>query len=248
MSEEATPSENSLENAADASEATSGNKKKRIYLVSYPKIIFLYPTLICAVVAGIVTTFASSSAENGQGLAELCALAFLMITGVNLVVIAFDFPRTTSLTLFFFFAALGMGLTMFFKYYPNFIPGVASFLAALTPHANAEFYFLFAGILGLIFVGVFISVQFDYWEVRPNELLHHHGILSDLERFSAPNLRIDKEINDVFEYMLLKAGRLILQPSNERKAVVLDNVFFINKKEEQITRMLGAVQVQVRSD
>ena len=43
----------------------------------------------------------------------------------------------------------------------------------------------------LIYLGVFISVQFDYWEVRPNELLHHHGILSDLERFSAPNLRID---------------------------------------------------------
>jgi hypothetical protein len=91
-------------------------------------------------------------------------------------------------------------------------------------------------------------VKFDYWEVRPNELLHHHGILSDLERFSAPNLRIDKEINDVFEYMLLRSGRLILHPSNERRAVILENVFFINRKESEITRMLGAVQVQVRSD
>ena len=91
-------------------------------------------------------------------------------------------------------------------------------------------------------------MQFDYWEVRPNELLHHHGVLSDLERFSAPNLRIDKEINDLFEYLLLRAGRLILHPSNERRAIVLENVFFINKKEQQITKMLGALQVQVRSD
>ena len=48
--------------------------------------------------------------------------------------------------------------------------------------------------------------------------------------------------------MLINAGRLILHPSNERKAVVLDNVFFINKKEAQITRMLGAVQVQLRTE
>ena len=97
-------------------------------------------------------------------------------------------------------------------------------------------------------IGVLISVQFDYWEVRPNELLHHHGILSDLERFSAPNLRIDKEINDVFEYLLLRSGRLILQPSNERRAIILDNVPFINRKEKEITGMLGALQVQLRSD
>jgi hypothetical protein len=82
--------------------------------------------------------------------------------------------------------------------------------------------------------------------VRPNELLHHHGILSDLERFSSPNLRIDKEINDIFEFVLLRSGRLILHPSNERRAIVLDNIFFINSKEEAITKLLGALQVQVR--
>jgi hypothetical protein len=41
---------------------------------------------------------------------------------------------------------------------------------------------------------------------------------------------------------------LILHPSNERKAIVLENVFFINKKEQQITKMLGALQVQIRTD
>jgi hypothetical protein len=118
----------------------------------------------------------------------------------------------------------------------------------LRPFANAKFYGILATVLLLIYIAVAVSVQFDYWEVRPNELLHHHGVLSDLERFSAPNLRIDKEINDLFEYLLLRAGRLILHPSNERKAIVLENVFFINKKEQQITKMLGALQVQIRTD
>ena len=97
-----------------------------------------------------------------------------------------------------------------------------------------------------IYIFVYIMARFDYWEVRPNELLHHHGVLSDLERFSAPHLRIDKEINDIFEYLLLRSGRLILQPSGEKRAIILDNVFFISSKEKRITKLLGALQVQVR--
>ena len=99
-----------------------------------------------------------------------------------------------------------------------------------------------------LYLGVLVSRRFDYWEVKGNELLHHHGFLSNLERFSAPNLRIDKEINDVFEYLLLQSGRLIIHASNERRAIVLENVLFINKKEERITKMLGALQVRVRTD
>jgi hypothetical protein len=97
----------------------------------------------------------------------------------------------------------------------------------------------------LIYIAVFLNIRFDYWEVRPNELLHHHGVLSNLERFAAPNLRIDKEINDVFEYFLLRTGRLILHPSNERRAIVLENVPLINRKEAEITRMLGSLQVRI---
>ena len=152
------------------------------------------------------------------------------------------------MTLFFFCVAAAIGLWSLFKFNPSLLPAVSNALKSLTPQANATFYFLFDGCLVLIYIGVVVNVQFDYWEVRPNELLHHHGLLSNLERFSAPNLRIDKEINDVFEYALLRSGRLILHPSNERRAIVLENVFFINRKEEQITRMLGALQVQVRSE
>jgi hypothetical protein len=61
-------------------------------------------------------------------------------------------------------------------------------------------------------------------------------------------LRIEKEINDVFEYFLLRSGRLILHPSDDRRAIVLDNVPFIDSKEASITRMLGALQVQIRKD
>ncbi|WP_417390866.1 hypothetical protein [Gimesia sp.] len=222
-----------------------------IYLISYPKIVFLYPTLLVSIAAAIFMTFAGESAHLGgekEHMAEVMALIFLGVFGFNLTVLAFDFPRTTSLTLFFLAAALFMGAWMILRFNPDIVPPLTNLLKGLRPWANSQMYWLFSGILGLIFICVGIYVRFDYWEVKGNELLHHHGFLSDLERFSAPNLKIDKEISDIFEYLLLRSGRLVLHPRNEPRAIVLENVPFISSKEKQITRMLGALQVQVRTD
>ena len=69
-----------------------------------------------------------------------------------------------------------------------------------------------------------------------------------MKRYPAPNLRVDKEINDVFEYLLLGAGRLILHPTTEKRAIVLDNVLFVGQKEEQMTKMLGSIKVKIGND
>ncbi len=61
-------------------------------------------------------------------------------------------------------------------------------------------------------------------------------------------MRIDKEISDVFEYLLLQSGRLTLHLSSERRAVVLENVPFITRKEKALTQLLGTLQVAVRPE
>ncbi len=241
-------SETTPAGAASVSEATL--EKKKIYLVSYPKIVFLYPTFFAAIIAAIyMQFFGGKGAELATTHANhVVGAIFMGILTINLIVLSFDFPRATSLTLVFFIVALIMGLYLLSITFPSFLPNVLSGIAGIKPIANASFYYFFATVLGLIYLFVWLSVQFDYWEVGPNELLHHHGFLSDLERLSAPNMKIDKEINDLFEYLLLRSGRLILHPSGERKAIVLENVFFIGSKEKEITKMLGALQVQVRKD
>ena len=92
-----------------------------------------------------------------------------------------------------------------------------------------------------------IAVQFDYWEVRQNELLHHHGLLSDLRRYPTEGLQIEKEINDVFEFMLLRSGKLILRPQGNNRDLVLENIVFIDNKEKELTKLLGARQVEIRT-
>ena len=232
-----------------APKKTSGEPPMSVLLVPYPKIVFLYPTFLLAIVAAVWMNLLGGKPLGPENhVAAGIGALFLGLFAVNLVILAFDFPRTTSLTLFFFAAAVVMGLILLFTFVPDFWPDIRDFVLHFHPMANATFYWTIATVLGLMFIAVMIAVRFDYWEVRGNELLHHHGFLSNLERLSAPNLRMEKEINDIFEYLLLRSGRLIIYTSNDRQPIVLDNVPFIDRKESAVMRLLGALQVQVRPE
>lgn len=238
-----------------------------IKIVSYPKIVFLYPTFIAAFVAAVYLSIAGPpdwvpAAAPAQAAGQPDSVApevvrtrgasvttvFLIVLALNLVILAFDFPRTISLTLFFFVVAVVMALWLLFLKRPDLLPKLSTLLQRYQPLANATFFWTVALVLAVLFFLAWCTTRFDYWEVGRNELLHHHGILSNLERFPAPNLRIDKEITDVFEYLLLGSGRLILHASSERRAIILDNVPFISRKEAALTRMLGALQVELADD
>lgn len=262
--------------------AVDSKENERVFLVSYPKIVFLYPTvltsLFCAIVmwakgdippdevkmgardsAPVVMRAEIGGAQMGESTPSaapqvshsyhhICARVFLIVFALNMVVMSFDFPRTTSLTWFFAIATIVLGLWFLFSMNPGLAPKILQGILTIKPAANASFYMIYTMIMLFLYAWVMISRRFDYWEVKGNELLHHHGFLSNLERFNAPNLRIDKEINDLFEYLLLGSGRLIIHASNERRAIVLENVLLINSKEQKITKMLGALQVRVRTE
>ena len=170
---------------------------------------------------------------------------FIVVLMLNLIVLSFDFPRTTSVTLAAMAAAALLGVLLLSKYYPNLIPFVSSALARLQPEANAMFYFCYSLGMMVIYVCVWINSKFDYWELRHNELLHHHGFMSDLERYPTTTLKINKEIKDIFEYLLMKSGRMILQLGGNQAPVVLENVFFIDRKEQVMTEMLSTSLVQI---
>lgn len=237
--------------AATAPEHRKSDVPERIFLVPHPKIIYLYPSFLVSLVAGILLMIfgdGKPGAEPGT-LHITLTWIFLAVLTVNLVIFSFDFPRTTSLTLFFFIAALVLGIILFLQYYPQWFGIVGDWIKRIHPIANSSFYNLFSLMMLGIYLAVFINLQFDYWEARPNELLHHHGMWSNLERFPAPNLRIEKEINDVFEFMLLGSGTLVLHiHASNAPPIKLENVLLINRKEQALTKMLSALQVQVRTD
>lgn len=238
-------SEESVSEETPVSTKDEPTQVKSVILISYPKIVFLWPSWVAAMICGI---FMWVKPDLSTAFAHNICWIFVITFSLNLVVLAFDFPRGASFLLFAVISTVFLGAVLFFKQWPELVPALGTFVNSIQPAANATFYFLYSIVMFVIYTCVWIMSRFDYWEVRPNELLHHHGLLSDLERFSAPHLRIDKEINDIFEYILLGAGRLILQPSGEKRAIILDNVFFISAKEKKITKLLGALQVQVRTE
>ena len=237
MSDAPTPEE------TQAPEKIGPQEVKGVILIPYPKIVFMWPSYLVAFFCGLYMWMNKDMASAGA--VNTCWIFMSMFT-LNLLVLSFDFPRATSFLLFAVIAAFVLGGILLVKSYPDLLPFVGNLINSIKPRANATFYFLYVAVMTGIYIAVFLLARLDYWEVRPNELLHHHGVLSDLERFSAPHLRIDKEINDVFEYILAGSGRLILTPSNERRSIILENVFFISAKEKRITKLLGALQVQVR--
>lgn len=224
--------------------ASQRKRPEQVVIRSFPKIMLLYPTWIAAILAGICLTLM----PNDEVAREWrIGFWFLVVAGLNLVVLAFDFPRTSSLTLVFCVVAVIFG-ALWLNYTHPFLPKLNEWVHAVNPHADSTFYWTLSGILFVIYVFVFIDTRFDYWEIMPNELIHHTGILGNVNRYPAPQLKLEKEITDVFEFLLLRSGRLLLHPSTERRAIVLETVPNINRRELEIQALLRVLDVHIHDD
>lgn len=239
--------------AATESSRDARNSEKRpnrIFLVPYPKFVFMYPTFIVSLLAAVVMTVMGQQTIDPatDTLPVFFTGLFLAVMMANMFVLVFDFPRATSLTLIFIAISGLLGVWMLMVAKPDLIPSIGELINRARPVANGSFFACITLGMFLMYLAIFIKVRFNYWELTSNELLHHHGFLSDLKRYPAPNLRVDKEINDVFEYLLLGAGRLILHPTTEKRAIVLDNVLFVSEKERKITKELSTLKVKIGGD
>ncbi len=268
-------------------------REKGVRIFTYPKIIFIFPTLIMALICWIgmymipdvgsfnsarekerheaklkadATAKANSAAKELPAVSgddrllplksdpvkfkrkeNLLGLLFLGVFLFNLIVLAIDFPRFTifallllSTTVLFFMLWLGM--------YVNVLEPLVRIVEGVYVVANAQFYLMVAVVLMIVYGTIFITRYLDYWEILPNEILHHHGPLSDLERYPTLNLKFDKEIPDVFEHLMFGAGRLVLHVSDERKAIVLDTVLHVSRKEEALKKLMSRLEVRVTTD
>ena len=205
----------------------------QIYLRSYPKIIFFWPLLIFSFVAWLIQVFISDP------IAWL-GTTWMIVFFTNLFVIAFDFSSTKFFVLMLI-VVVAILLVIFFVLPNVTLPeSVGEFNLGIT----ATFYAITSLILLIILGCVFISTRFDYWKIERNEIYHKSGIFSTAERFPTKGLRIKKEIPDVFEYFMLRAGRISLFPGRADEVVILPTVLNISKKEQQIDALLSYVSVE----
>lgn len=196
---------------------------------------------------GNVTTSSVPKTRRFSSPQNVFGIAFIVVFFMNLLVMSMDFPRFTVIAVVLIAIALTFFLLWLNVFY-DVIPAVVNIMERIFAVANSAFYALIATVILINFGIIFVSRYLDYWEVLPNEILHNHGPFSDLERFPTTNLKFDKEIPDILEFALLKSGRLILHIQNERRAIVLDNVLFINFVEDRLKQILSKTEVRLASD
>ncbi|NVM35471.1 MAG: hypothetical protein HWN81_07735 [Candidatus Lokiarchaeota archaeon] len=203
-----------------------------IYLRTYPKIIFFWPLLITSFVLWFIQAFIDPAPVLGY--------IWFIVFFVNIFVTAFDFSSTKFFVLIL--AIVIIILVLVFLVLPNFtvdLMGITLDLAL--PWA---FYMVMTLILVLILGIVIISTRFEYYKVERNEIIHKAGVFSSAERFPVKSLRFKKEIPDVFEFFMLRAGKITIMPGKADEVMILDTVLNINKREKQLDWLLSHVSVE----
>lgn len=257
-------------------------RHKGMKIFTYPKIIFIWPTLVTSVIccigmilirdnhtdptktAGPGTTVKvvektvddagkestrtlSSAPKRFSSPQNVLGILFITVFSLNLLIMSVDFPRFTIIAMVLLAAALTFFL-LWLNVWLDIVKPLVRLMEGVFAVANASFYCLIAVSITINFGIIYFARYLDYWEILPNEILHNHGPFSDLERFPTMHLKFDKEIPDILEYALLRSGRLVLHVQNERKAIVLDNVLWIDSKEEELKRLMSRMEVRITTD
>lgn len=210
-------------------------EKDQVILRNFPKAIFFTPLFLVSVIFWIVQSFLTD-------FNPWLGIIWVVIFFSNFTVTALDFPSYRVLILI-----LGVVIIALLALFLGLIPtlkqlGIVgqNFRIGL----SAEFYMIMTIILGLILGLVMLSTRFDYYRIERNEVIHKTGIFStSLERFPVRGLRVKKEIPDLFEYLMFKAGTITLMFAKNNKIVHLNTVLNVKKKAERIDFLLSSLHV-----
>ncbi|MGV9173408.1 MAG: hypothetical protein ACOC44_18840 [Promethearchaeia archaeon] len=206
-----------------------------VILRSYPKVIFFFPLLFTSLALWVL-----------QNLLPQYDLQFgwfwMIVFFCNLFVIAFD-TGSTRLFVIVLIIILGFIIAWFIINsldLGDFTVDAETFDFGFTTAFYMVMTFILLGVLGF----AVIEAQFHYWRIEKNEMLYKTGILGDTKRYPTAKLTYDKEIEDVFEYLTLRAGKFIIHPKTG-ESVELRTVLNVNKKAEKLDTMLNQIRVRV---
>jgi len=192
----------------------------KVTLRSYSKTIFFYPLIFTSLILWIIQVIYGDSVA-------LLGFIWIIVFAVNLFVVTFDFESKKFFILLLLIVILV--LLVIFLVLPNIeitgLPTPGEFNIVMT----SQFYLIVTLVLGFILLFIILASRFNYWRVERNEIYHKTGLLADAERYPIGNLRIKKEITDIFEFLALRAGAITLYLGKEQD-FRLQTVPNINKK------------------
>ncbi|MHA1349748.1 MAG: hypothetical protein ACTSPZ_02800 [Promethearchaeota archaeon] len=202
-----------------------------VYLRSYPKVIFFWPMALVSLILWLLQMIYPTPLPMFGNI-------WLVVFFINMFIVAFDFNSAKFFVLIMVVVVVVLLLIFL-------VPGLFTILpgGSFNPGLTAEFYLVVTIIMALILGLIVLSSRFDYWKIERNEIYHKKGIFSSAERMPTKSLRIKKEIPDVFEFFILRAGSITLMPGHG-DVINLPTVLNINKKQKQIDFLLSHVSIE----
>lgn len=202
-----------------------------VILRTYPKVIFFWPMALVSLILWLLQMLYPTPLP-------LFGNIWLIVFFVNMFIVAFDFSSSKFFVLIMLVVVVVLLLIFLVPGLFTAIPG-----GSFNPGLTAEFYLVMTIMMAFILGMVVLSSRFDYWKIERNEIYHKKGIFSSAERMPTKSLRILKEIPDVFEFFILRAGSITLMPGHG-DVIHLNTVLNINKKQNQIDFLLSHVSIE----
>ena len=233
---------------SDSPESSADNSTNRpakletLVLVSWPKIVLLIPTLVVALICGVVMSiYGMPESSDEPGGIHLWGVVFLFVLAVNLTMVLYDLSLRGFFVVILLILVLVLGLFLL-----NRAENVGAILKGLFDVqviANSAFYFMFSIILMFNFLIAWVITRFNYWKVEHNEIIINRGFMHEQERHPTAQARFKLVIEDVVEYAMLGCGKLIFTFSDDGSVHELTTVLFIHRKAKKLDELLGRIEV-----
>ena len=218
-----------------------------VVIRSYPKTVLFYPMALISLVVAVILEinflfFYFVNPTLYQEILSTVTFVWMIIFFFNLLLVTFDFGKSIVIGLVLIVIIVILGIAVIFLFSGS-IPWINPALLGLQINLNATLAF-FLIFLVAIFIA-WLRAQFYYFKVTPNEIIFKKGILGDVERYGTSNVMFHKEINDIFEFLILRSGRLTFTVPGRKTSIVLDTVPRINSLEQKLLYLLRRIEVDI---
>lgn len=236
-----------LEETEEPTPAPERKEIQEVVVREYPKTVLFYPMLFVSLfiaIAGYLIEFVLIIPDPTLRVNLLYTLTFIwfVLFFFNLLVVTFEFGKSIVVALALIIVIIIMVVAFVFTIYGYFlIINPANLLLYMNAPAILAFIVIFSFVIFLSW----IKTRMYYFRVTPNEIIYKKGLLGDVERYGTSNVMVHKEIRDLFEFLLMRSGRLTFTVPGRKTTIVLDNVPNINKVEEQILYILRRIEVDI---
>lgn len=211
---------------------------RKVIIRSYPKTIFFYPTFLLTIVISVLLQFNILDMK-------ILGVIFFVVFSLNFLIVSIEFTKNIFINMIIALIAMIFGGLWLKSIYPNFMNKILILLSNIEITMSEDFYYMMIVLMGSTFLIIMLLTRFEYCEITSNELILYSGLLSEVKRYPTNSLRYEQSVDDVFENILLKSGKLKLFISNEREPIILENVPFIKSKFKLLDEILSYSEVKV---